>query len=361
MMETDDSLPKDANTGDIDPHASTSSPSSPPTDNKTNPDLSQQQQQQQQPHPTSNTTAPSPPRWRFVNEAKKTYGYSTSDAGRQVKGLSAEELAAKYVPPSTSDDTRQGDAVDRHVGKVSIPSFLQGGSQSQLQEHQQRLRALQQLQQEAEQIKQEQERLREEVRLAQQHKQQLEEEARQAREEKERMEVEATLAKEKLAVIQDKARLAELEAQHQKIQDLEKKQTELVAKQAVAREKEERVQRDLDAADKRAEEQRLREEEEESSLVSLMKAVERGEALGESSPKEDVKSYFADDGSRYATKDRAGASDGNASSVEPQRCYRRKYVMWGVYVSVIILACIAVVLGIVLSILLVFRTNNSYE
>jgi hypothetical protein len=40
--------------------------------------------------------SPSPPRWRFVNEAKKSYGYSSASAGHVVHGFTSEELAAKY-------------------------------------------------------------------------------------------------------------------------------------------------------------------------------------------------------------------------------------------------------------------------
>lgn len=43
--------------------------------------------------------APSPPRWRFVNDAKSTAGYSSLAAGKVVDGKSADELGAKYNPP----------------------------------------------------------------------------------------------------------------------------------------------------------------------------------------------------------------------------------------------------------------------
>jgi len=40
-----------------------------------------------------------PPRWRFVNSAKKSMGYSSFSAGTYVQGKSAKELVAKYRPP----------------------------------------------------------------------------------------------------------------------------------------------------------------------------------------------------------------------------------------------------------------------
>lgn len=47
-------------------------------------------------------SAPEPPRWRFVNEAKKSLGYSSIHAGSYIKGKSSEELGAKYVAPDIS-------------------------------------------------------------------------------------------------------------------------------------------------------------------------------------------------------------------------------------------------------------------
>ena len=48
------------------------------------------------------STTPAPPRWRFVNEAKKTSGYASSFAGSYIKGQSSDELGAKYKPPDIS-------------------------------------------------------------------------------------------------------------------------------------------------------------------------------------------------------------------------------------------------------------------
>ena len=48
------------------------------------------------------STTPAPPRWRFVNEAKKSSGYASSFAGSYIKGQSSEELGAKYKPPDIS-------------------------------------------------------------------------------------------------------------------------------------------------------------------------------------------------------------------------------------------------------------------
>mmetsp|Transcript_11736 Transcript_11736/g.28839 ORF Transcript_11736/g.28839 Transcript_11736/m.28839 type:complete len:717 (-) Transcript_11736:854-3004(-) len=47
-------------------------------------------------------TAPEPPRWRFVNEAKKSLGYSSLAAGTYVEGRSSDDLGAKYVAPDIS-------------------------------------------------------------------------------------------------------------------------------------------------------------------------------------------------------------------------------------------------------------------
>mmetsp|Transcript_9893 Transcript_9893/g.22227 ORF Transcript_9893/g.22227 Transcript_9893/m.22227 type:complete len:494 (-) Transcript_9893:304-1785(-) len=46
------------------------------------------------------------PRWRFINKAKKTEGYSTEAAGEVVEGLTAEELAAGYNEPQWTLDRR---------------------------------------------------------------------------------------------------------------------------------------------------------------------------------------------------------------------------------------------------------------
>ncbi|KAL7483642.1 hypothetical protein ACHAW6_009288 [Cyclotella cf. meneghiniana] len=64
-------------------------------------------------------TTPLPPRWRFVNDAKKARGYSTADAGTQIPGLSAEELAAKYRAPVLSEMDR-AKRRDVTVGRLDI-------------------------------------------------------------------------------------------------------------------------------------------------------------------------------------------------------------------------------------------------
>ena len=64
-------------------------------------------------------TTPLPPRWRFVNDAKKARGYSTADAGMQIPGLSAEELAAKYHAPILSEMDR-AKRRDVTVGRLDV-------------------------------------------------------------------------------------------------------------------------------------------------------------------------------------------------------------------------------------------------
>lgn len=46
--------------------------------------------------------SPQPPRWRFVNEAKKSLGYSSIHAGSYVRGKSSGELGARYIVPDIS-------------------------------------------------------------------------------------------------------------------------------------------------------------------------------------------------------------------------------------------------------------------
>ncbi|KAL7442131.1 hypothetical protein ACHAXM_011148 [Skeletonema potamos] len=50
--------------------------------------------------------APAPPRWRFVNEAKSTLGYSSKHAGVFVSGRSSTELGAEYVAPEITKDVK---------------------------------------------------------------------------------------------------------------------------------------------------------------------------------------------------------------------------------------------------------------
>mmetsp|Transcript_34838 Transcript_34838/g.61216 ORF Transcript_34838/g.61216 Transcript_34838/m.61216 type:complete len:955 (+) Transcript_34838:152-3016(+) len=47
-------------------------------------------------------SAPEPPRWRFVKDAKKSLGYSSLHAGSYIRGQSSGELGAKYVAPDVS-------------------------------------------------------------------------------------------------------------------------------------------------------------------------------------------------------------------------------------------------------------------
>ena len=71
-------------------------------------------------HPSS---TPAPPRWRFVAEAKKSAGYSSDAAGKYVRGLSSDELGAKYNAPHIPDVQLYRRPVDG-VGQVkyTLPS-----------------------------------------------------------------------------------------------------------------------------------------------------------------------------------------------------------------------------------------------
>ena len=73
---------------------------------------------QTSPPPTPSRRAPSPPRWRFVNEAKSVFGYNSSAAGRPVEGKSAQELGAKYIPPDIS--LYKPKVEKEEVGKLQI-------------------------------------------------------------------------------------------------------------------------------------------------------------------------------------------------------------------------------------------------
>ncbi|KAL3779344.1 hypothetical protein HJC23_007474 [Cyclotella cryptica] len=75
-----------------------------PSTNPASPPLSPSTATTPTPTPTKKLPpTPLPPRWRFVNDAKKAHGYSTADAGQRIPGLSAEELAAKYRAPTISE------------------------------------------------------------------------------------------------------------------------------------------------------------------------------------------------------------------------------------------------------------------
>ena len=65
--------------------------------------------------------APSPPRWRFVKEAKKSFGYSSTAAGTVVEGKSSHELGAEYVPPEISCESKT--AKEKVVGELSAPGI----------------------------------------------------------------------------------------------------------------------------------------------------------------------------------------------------------------------------------------------
>ena len=147
-------------------------------------------------------TTPSPPRWRFVAEARKKTGYSSADAGQKVDGLSAEELAKHYIPPTIETDQRQGKSIT--VSKLVIPEFgvssdatFSASISARLFNNEQQ-QSFEDLRRQAEQIRIDRDRLEEEIRLAQQQKEELEEDARRAREEREREDKEAArLSKEK--------------------------------------------------------------------------------------------------------------------------------------------------------------------
>mmetsp|Transcript_14810 Transcript_14810/g.26895 ORF Transcript_14810/g.26895 Transcript_14810/m.26895 type:complete len:937 (+) Transcript_14810:53-2863(+) len=95
------------------------------------------QEQQQTPHSggTLKHQIAEPPRWRFVDSAKKSLGYSSTAAGTTVQGLSAEELGAKYQAPVVEEVApRQEKDGDVEIGKVAVPSFLEDGTPAEVQE-----------------------------------------------------------------------------------------------------------------------------------------------------------------------------------------------------------------------------------
>ncbi|KAL9182742.1 hypothetical protein ACHAXT_004021 [Thalassiosira profunda] len=65
-----------------------------------------------------------PPRWRFVNEARKSLGYSSHSAGTVVLGKTAEELGAVYVAPAIAQEES---AETREVGDLSAPDIKYRG------------------------------------------------------------------------------------------------------------------------------------------------------------------------------------------------------------------------------------------
>ncbi len=70
--------------------------------------------------PNSRARAPSPPRWRFVNEAKKSLGYSSNAAGQVVIGKSAQELGAEYTPPTITKSEKNE---EREIGKLVVKEW----------------------------------------------------------------------------------------------------------------------------------------------------------------------------------------------------------------------------------------------
>ena len=54
-------------------------------------------------HQSPSSSAPAPPRWRFIADAKKSAGYSSDAAGKYVRGQSSDELGAKYIAPFIAD------------------------------------------------------------------------------------------------------------------------------------------------------------------------------------------------------------------------------------------------------------------
>jgi len=71
-------------------------------------------------------TAPTPPRWRFVNDAKKTSGYSSMAAGNYIPGKSSQELAAHYSAP-TFHDAVDGTNDKLNVGKLRQRDITKSG------------------------------------------------------------------------------------------------------------------------------------------------------------------------------------------------------------------------------------------
>mmetsp|Transcript_15633 Transcript_15633/g.33294 ORF Transcript_15633/g.33294 Transcript_15633/m.33294 type:complete len:728 (+) Transcript_15633:224-2407(+) len=69
--------------------------------------------------PNPSPRAPSPPRWRFVNEAKKSLGYSSLAAGQVIVGKSAQELGAEYTPPTIVAESENNEE-KRAIGKLKI-------------------------------------------------------------------------------------------------------------------------------------------------------------------------------------------------------------------------------------------------
>lgn len=78
------------------------------------------------PSPVPSPRAPEPPRWRFVSEAKKSSGYSSTAAGTVVIGISSDELGAKYVPPKIISKYKSKEV--QEVGKLNIVETKNDGT-----------------------------------------------------------------------------------------------------------------------------------------------------------------------------------------------------------------------------------------
>lgn len=69
-------------------------------------------------------TAPEPPRWRFVTEAKKSLGYNSLHAGSYIKGQSSNDLGAKYTAPDISLYKPAKEEVDVGKANVQLPASM---------------------------------------------------------------------------------------------------------------------------------------------------------------------------------------------------------------------------------------------
>ena len=76
------------------------------------------------PNEKAATTTPEPPRWRFINEAKKSLGYSSLNAGSYIKGQSNEDLGAKYVAPDISLYSPKGENVQPKKVSFQLPTKM---------------------------------------------------------------------------------------------------------------------------------------------------------------------------------------------------------------------------------------------
>ena len=77
--------------------------------------------------PEKTNTAPEPPRWRFINDAKKSLGYSSIYAGSYIKGQSNDDLGAKYIAPDISLYTPTKENV-QPIGKLDSNTLPQSES-----------------------------------------------------------------------------------------------------------------------------------------------------------------------------------------------------------------------------------------